>query len=1384
MITFRWKVFLSVLALNAIILVLAKTDKRQLKDIQQKIPMHLRTRKFCNETSCEYACPIDYELDKNTSTCRYKRSSCPPNYIRRHGSCVLQDVQCPPGSVNEGGRCIVRSFECPSGYVLEGSNCVNSKYCPENYHWSNGFCYHQQRLQSSCPYGYETRNGVCIQICVNCDAACAECNDESIQPICPAKFEASAGRCLRIIQGMASIQLQNITYKVPIECENDEFYSDGTCRKFDFVNPQCPVGYFYDGKCVEVAKCSKGFLQNDCECVMNSTYLATCRQGEPTGLGCKYSDVLCGKQTELTNGVCKKEISQESVCPNGVPFDDVFCTTDPPNCPNGYRLEGSICKREDSYPAQCENNQRIEKNWCVSPAVCDSGYTLQGDHCIKETYENFKRCPSGTYEDGEWCVSDRRICDSDYDFDEKYGLCFKYVEKTRLCPAGYDYINGTCVKKDLLCTDGFVWKDNRCVKESLQTECIKGQLINGMCVEDLRCPENYVVLDRKCVKIDDTECPEGSRNENGICVADKQCPPDYSPGAVCCVKESRTLLSSTIKPTCIAGFTYDNGNCIRITWRNATIRKVSAECPEQYAMQGGKCIQQHRGLLVCPPKTILMNEANKCFCSVDLVCPAGYERIGDECIFRSTNYYSSFLNFLNPCYGSLCGMQFCITQCFAPPCPVQACSYSSFQRSASLYSFANTEPCGGIGETCNELESVTTLICPPGYSRENNTCVGYYDRICQKGYSMRSGQCIKFEEVRMICPPGYSQNDGTCIHIQCDRGFTRDGLQCKKIEYQQPMPCIKPRVFIGGRCIMKTECNKGSIEGDFCVKREHASFMCPPYFIQHNESCIAESKCPSDSQWVDNVCRTRDIIPLLCGGTRWVGDFCIYEQLIINSYESIKTKCSGKIITEGGSTYCGYVISPLCREPYVLKNGRCIQYSTKTPYCPESMVIQNGQCISRRSCDNESYLNQENRCVSIHIRKAKCYKGKLSSGRCYHNMPSCKVDYRLVDGMCSKEDLLPASCSKGFLLKGKCVELRRCKDASHTLSKGLCMRHECSEPFCVAKAARTHNICIYGYPKCPDNHYMENGYCHSYSIQSAECTGNSKCSENFCHLINPSCTSPFTFDGSVCKQMVSRRAECPQGTYPDRSNPSYCQYTSQHAAYSCEHKYHFKNGICQKYEYVEASCPQGYRLQNNLCIRKSCQSSSLTNFCQTHGSSQTYPNLQPSFGQMSTTNHRSSVLHTSTLLEHSSSVCCLIISPRICTKSDEWFCSHTKNERCGPFCKEPHQNIHLRTEETNYFDEVLVVPPMETDNGNGIENNGEDSGEDTEDYAYQDEQENDCSPCTDGSMDCAPYCYTYDCMKQPGGCNFLDQREFCSKYPGPGCTKQDGCYDSGYCSKS
>lgn len=1360
----------------------AKTDKRQLKDVQLKIPQHIPARRLCtNADECVETCPIDYDLDPKKQLCRYKRASCPPNYVRRHGNCILLEVQCPPGSVRQGNRCEVKSLGCPSGYVLEGTNCVNSKFCPNGFHWENGFCYQQQRSQL-CPHGYESRNGICIQICVNCDAACAECEEETVALACPSGFNSYRGKCLKILQGRANVVLRNITYKVPVECENEEVYSDGSCVSWSYDKTHCTSGHFYNGKCVEVAKCSRGLLQNDCECVVEDNVPATCRQGQPRPIGCVTGKAQCRKPAQLINEACVRKIdTHKAFCARGNPFGDVFCDVGQPQCPSGFTREGSYCRKTHSYPLSCDGRYQLENGWCTSEASCGNGYKLYNSSgCVKEINVPENLCPHSTTFDGEHCVNNVALCSQGHVYDSRYGFCVRCVEKSVVCDeaSGFQLRDGVCVRYEPLCPADYRWEINHCVREFYR-ECSKGHLYENYCIDShLRCPDGYELEDNVCIKEELPACPEGSTFHNGFCTANLECPEGFTSAPNCCVQETRTALNTSMKASCPADFNYVNGICLRTIWRNATIENRVPDCTKGYRMVQGKCTKDYYGILVCPPKTIHMNRENNCFCKVDLVCPAGYERIGDECIFRSLGYFSPYLNFLNPCYGIQCSLQYCLSQCFSPPCPFQLCSFGSHQQLNPMYigNFPQaTDQCGVGGESCTtdeqQREKIVSLICPPGYNHENGTCITYYARICQSGYKLKAGRCVKTDQVKALCPMGFAQMNETCVRIQCDVGYTREGNICKKVEYRSTIPCPKNYVLLGGWCIQRSECNGGSIEGETCVRRKYAPYTCPPNTLIHNNTCITQGSCTvRDMFLTDFVCRSRVSLQLDCpAGTKRVKNLCIYPEPPRCKHAEIQsTNCTGRI---DRGDLCAYTQTPSCNRGYILKDEKCVLCSAEKPFCPTDMVISGGKCVKLRvPCKSGMYLNKQGICASIEYKKANCQQDNLCSGKCIHELPSCKSECIIDDSVCLTNEVTIATCSNGVLRNGKCVEMIQCNEPGYTLANGWCIRDECSEPFCSSKTTRVRDQCVNGVPKCPENHFFVDGQCCSSHVQPADCSGGGKCLDNFCHITYPSCSPPFDFDGSVCKSFALRGPKCPPGTVPDPNDRSYCLYSSEHADFFCASEYFYKNGICQKRQYNEASCTSGFRRKGDLCVRKSCNSASLTSYCLTIGSAQSaYIPVEPHANFIPDTNRFSNVTNVP-----QDENCCQIYSPRICQQDEgnqEWNCFHTEHHRCGAFCRQQGQQIYLRPSRSYNLNERLILLPPEPSSDH--------YDEEDEDDEYVDDTDPDCDGCSDLSYDCSSYCYTFDCHKD--GCTFLSQEEFCRNYPGAGCTAKDGCYERRVC---
>ncbi|XP_053695749.1 neurogenic locus Notch protein-like [Sabethes cyaneus] len=1365
------------------VLTISTSSRKQLKDVQLKIPLQIRARRFCTDTNCIKTCPKDYEMDPEQQYCRYQRSTCPPNYVRRQGSCILLEVQCPPGSVRQGNRCVVKSFECPQGYVLEGTNCVNSRYCPDGYRWENGFCYQQHHRSRICPQGYERQSGVCIQICANCEAACSECQEETAPLQCPTGYVFYREKCIKLLQGRADVVVRNVTYKVPKECEHEAFYNDGSCVSWKFEKILCTNGHFYGGSCVSVARCNRGLLQNDCECIEETISTAVCQQGQPSAEGCVIGKAYCTSPAKLVNGMCFEVVdSHKPFCEVGTLSNDFFCDVGSPQCPSGFVVDDHICKSSiAAYPMQCSSSGFFH-GWCSTNASCEYGYQLEGNGvCVRNVIREMESCPSSTIEAGKICIFNLPLCDSDHVFDNAYGLCVKCEEKSVICneESGYHYNNGTCLRYDSVCPLGYSWNKTHCVRISGDCKCQQGFQEEQYCIHShLTCPENYHFVSGFCLKIDSPTCPERGSFSNGICITSPQCPAGFVVGPEFCEDIVPIRLNTTV-PTCLFGFNYENGNCVKIIWKNAVSETRRPDCPFGYELSGALCIKKFYGYLICPPKTILMNEENKCFCKVDLVCPTGYERIGDECVFRSINYFSSSLNFLNPCYGSQCGLQYCLTQCFSPPCPVQPCSYGTYKPQLYPTLFNNHDiynPCG-IGEDCtsyDEHHSVVSLTCPPGFSKENNMCVAYYNRICQTGYKLQNGKCVRTEELKPLCTPGFSLVNETCLRIRCGIGYMRDGIRCKRLEYRPPLSCPKDYIIVHGFCLHKNDCAGGSIEGIYCVRKRYESYVCPRGYLLQNNTCIASALCTnSDSILWTSGCIHKKYMPLICPpGTRRIQNMCVHLDPPFCDVQLIKTNCLGEIRGDE----CISLETPRCGEGYILKDDKCAKCSTKSPNCPSNMIIIDGKCMLWKHCKNGSFLNRDGKCVSIEIKVATCKKGILYFGKCLEELPECHDGYTLVNGHCVKIDPAVPICRNGFLYKGRCVRLARCKGNGITLKNGWCIRHNYSDLTCDDETIRIRDVCINGVPKCPDNYFFSEGHCCSVHIQSAECNNNGKCIDNFCSLSFPSCSPTFFFDGSVCKKLLTSSAKCPVGTTPDNTDRSYCQYSSEHAESICPAEFYFHNGICQKRLYADKNCPSGFQRKQNICVRKACSNPKLTSLCGAYeltkspiavleNNSQT---PKTAVNQIEQHSQKPSVKETSKSANaQHNQYCCQIFSPRMCeynNEAAEWSCYHTQHRRCGKFCSYKNQHIYLSPTQSYQMENgVLIMKPLESED--------DDNGD----------EDHNCDDCTDGSHDCDSYCYTYDCQEKSGGCNYMDQAEFCSTYPGMGCSSADGCYDQKFC---
>nr|XP_040238907.2 zonadhesin-like [Anopheles coluzzii] len=1361
-----------------------KPPKRTVKkmillDHTPVLPHKVRLLEDCSRgasTNCTRTCPDSYTVDARQQYCRPKRQDgiCPPGYVQRAGvggaaGCVLEQIHCPPGSKREGNRCVVRSYSCPPGYVQRGQSCVRDNICQPGYRWESGLCF-PASARIFCPPGFTEQHpggGNCAPAACS---DCCDCREEVVATICPSGYSTQWGRCVRHQQASPDLRIHSVTYRLPVECAVGQTFNGGQCETVTTVGrPVCRSGHFYNGSCVEVAKCVRGTLNGVCSCEQEQHVASACAAGKVLDGVCVISRAHCKPPAKLRNGVCVRETRTRPHCPEGgVPYQREYCALEAPRCARGFTLdEHGLCRRgTHACTFECGLYQRLNR-WCGLPANCPEGYTLsEAGHCLREKIRPAYSCPEGTVERGDRCVSVSPLCRSNYRYDPGVDLCTRCDERAMACARG-NLTGGQCVWSEPACPAGHEWKDSVCVRnDTRRYSCRKGYEHGEQCVHgELTCPTGgYELQGEVCTVREDVHCPEGSYAVEGRCTIAKECPEGFLAGADACVREVRRLANAT-EPTCPAGYAYEGDVCIRRTVVEASVSRKDAVCPDGYERgREERCVRLVRTFPVCPPRTIYTDRSDRCYCEVDLMCPTGYERTGTDCTYRAAGY-TSLVNFLNPCYGAFCGGggAYCITQCSFPPCPFEPCAAGGLTATFGPRATRCLTP--GAGDNDCPPQTIIGLVCPPGYERVNSSCLAYYDKVCPAGYELDGEECTQAVHVAPICPSGYrpALNAGsTCIQTSCPNGYklTGTGLTCEKRELRSPKSCPPGWDFFQGACHRRTLCRNGTIEGAYCVEREFTRPTCPEGYIQRGEDCTTQGTCRTiGATLIDGMC-VRIEEPAPCPeGTYRHGRHCVYPDAPeCEDVQHVATQCTSEIDSRG---YCWQRTAPTCPQGYRLRDDRCIACQSEKPNCPAHLAIRQEMCTAERVACPAGHFLRDGYCVTVDVTRPRCPAGDftLCNGFCIvPYVHECKAaEYGL------------ATCSRGFLQHGKCVEHARCADAHHTLVGGECQLRTFVDASCHGKGTRVGELCIGGTPKCPPSYALTGGQCYSCQVENAQCaTVGASCAESFCQLEPPRCSSSGAmFDGRSCRQLVTSKPVCPTGTSPDRYEPRFCQLKSERAVYNCPAEHHYQNGVCLKKLYKTPSCPADYKLRNGACVKRICSRMSSGSACGDVGGPlalTTGPTVSCAQCLNETAGTMGGGSWSSTApTQNGVDLCCMVYSPRICRDGGE--CRHEQERLCGSFCLTEDDRIYLTVSRTVRVGNRLYVAPAHRSGASDY--NDEDDEDEGDDEDHDEGFGTDCAQCEIGPANCAKHCNTYDCEEQDEEeCNFKEANTFCAQYRG------------------
>ncbi len=238
------------------------------------------------------------------------------------------------------------------------------RYCDKGYTLDGDFCLKEIRREKApdglvCPNGYFDDNGICYEEVMFIELDNLVCRDDFIQDgkeclrteiidANPSKFSCPSGEeKTRAELGLTSpeagdandvvcVDLSNATHPVtpcelPANDPTERMSAGGKCywHRAPVIEAGCP-----------------GKIQVDGMCWDDATNVLICAG---------YRD---GKQYSSRNDICEHSIKY---------IDPVVTEYE---CPDGFKLDGNKCKREEKEEAMRER-------------VCPSGYTkVEGDHCL------------------------------------------------------------------------------------------------------------------------------------------------------------------------------------------------------------------------------------------------------------------------------------------------------------------------------------------------------------------------------------------------------------------------------------------------------------------------------------------------------------------------------------------------------------------------------------------------------------------------------------------------------------------------------------------------------------------------------------------------------------------------------------------------------------------------------------------------------------------------------------------------------------------------------------------------------------------------------------------------------------------------------------------
>ncbi|NP_001100604.2 zonadhesin precursor [Rattus norvegicus] len=569
--------------------------------------------------------------------------SCPPSCFDPEGLCWGTSPR-TPSTCKEG--CV-----CQPGYVLNEDKCVLRSHC---------VCKNNQGVLIPADKSWLTRG--CIQNCT-CKGGDIHCLNFKcpLGTECKDSVDGNSNCAKIVLQCPAHSYHTNCLPSCIPSCSN----VNGRCEFTSLKNPST---------CIEGCLCQSGFVFNKDKCVHRTQCGCKDSQGTLIPAGKNWITTGCSQRCTCTAGLVQ---CHDFECPSGTECQDIEdgnsnCAEITVQCPAHSHYSKCLpsCLPSCSDPdGLCKGTRPKASSTCEEGCVCQSGYVLSNDTCIRSSACTCKNTHGVLIPEGKTWVS--RGCTKNCTCKGGTVQCQDFG-----CPTGSRCIdnkdgNSNCVTYAL-----------KCPAHSLYTHCLPSCLpscsdpeglcggtspeVPSTCKEGCFCRSGYVLHNNKCMLRIHCNCKDSqgsliqvgqTRISSGcsqICECKKgsfQCQSFKCPSGTQCEENedgSHNCVSSTMKcpanslrtnclPSCLRSCSNPDGHCEGTSHKTPSTCREGCVCRPGYLLDKDTCVRKDqcdckdiKGDIIPAGKTWISSGCTQsCACTdgviqcQNFICPSG-----------------------------------------------------------------------------------------------------------------------------------------------------------------------------------------------------------------------------------------------------------------------------------------------------------------------------------------------------------------------------------------------------------------------------------------------------------------------------------------------------------------------------------------------------------------------------------------------------------------------------------------------------------------------------------------------------------------------------------------------------------------------------------------